>query len=158
MLWAQITTFMVGIRRPRAPAGRWRMAQPRTSFEWPGMTHPCSHHIDLPEHPLLLQLCSHALANVSSQNQATAKPVTPTAGRVSDQTPSSPFPQGRGSKKTLQLPPPLLCDLCCSMGCSRTWQRSSRHPFSIRKRVFLCKPAQLLLLQGKRQREKWVSH
>lgn len=122
--------FMVGIRRPKA--------QPRTSFEWPGMTHNCSHRTDLPipAHPLLLQLFSHALANISSQNQATAKPVSPTGSRVSDQTPSSPSPQGRGSKQTMHSQPRSVW-MCCSTGCSRAWQRNSRHPFSI-----LCKPAQ----------------
>lgn len=99
------------------------------------MTHSCSHHIDLhiPEHPLLLQLFSHALANVSSQNQATATPVSPTASRVSDQTPSNPFKAEAASRPS--TPTLLLCDLCCSTGCSRAWQRNSRHPFSIWKRV-----------------------
>lgn len=154
MLWDQITTFMVGIRRPKA--------QPSTSFEWPGMTHSCSHRIDLhiPEHSLLLQLSSHALANASSPNQAAAKPVCPTASRASDlcSDPLQPFPSRQRQQQTLHC----CVDLCCSTGCSRVWQRNGRDLFSIWKRLFLCKPAQLLLLQGKRQPRdqgnKWVSH
>jgi len=72
---------MVVITRPRAHAGSSRMVQPRTSFEQPGMIHTCLYHIDLPTPATSapsLQLFSCGLANVFSQNQATAKPWLPT--------------------------------------------------------------------------------
>lgn len=110
---------MVVIKRPRAHAGRCRMVWLSTSFEWPGMTHPHLHHIDLLIPATSTPACSSPSSSPAMvwlmpfrKNKlqlSLSFPHSKQSTLVSDPDPLYSFPQGRGSKKSLHSHFPLSC-------------------------------------------------